>query len=185
MQRRRQQRKIGIIVLFIIVLVAALTMTGQWMWQNYQVHRSCDIFFKAVQARDAVRVAQQYSSGLGISTKYITQLFKYPLDGWEITNISGQPFPLDTPETGEGGLQWNTVSLNLYYALPDNLVQPRGRYRRVKHPKFGECALVPVKVGFAYVPQRSLALVLRDPDLQTGEDWLPPFERLQLLPSEF
>ena len=175
----KRQRTVSIMVVMIIVAAAAVAVMVQYRQQNARVRHDFNNFFAAIEQYDLRIVRQPYQVEL-LDSKYEEQLVKYKLLGWKITKITGQPFPMDVPQIGAGGQAvYNELHAMLYYDLPDTLRAPKGAYRRITHPKIGACAVVPVKLEFAYHGAMVKQLVMPPPGLATDKNWTAPFEKLQ------
>ena len=180
----KRPRNIGLPVILIVLTLGIFVFIGQSAWQNHQVQQHFNIFFRAVQVKDENLHIYFYPEA-SMPASYRTHLSKYPLLGWKITKIDGQPFPLDTPEFGPGGsIVYHKLYADMYYRLPDELMEPDGKYQRMKHPEYGECAVVPVALQFAYHARKVRPWIFGVPDFSTGENWVAPFEKLKLTPFD-
>jgi len=175
----KRPRRVGLLVGGIILFLSIVTFYGASTWQNQQTRRFFDGFFRAVQTQDP-QLTKTYYAGQSLTREYQRQLFTYKLLGWEITRISGQPFPMDMPASGAGSAAvYHQLTATLYYRLPDTLIAPQGPYARVEHPQYGSCARVPVTLAFTYRARERPPWIIQRPDIATGENWVAPFEELE------
>jgi len=169
---KRGRRKKGWIIGGIVLLVLAVGLAIPCAVQNYQVQAFFNGYFTAIRQKDRERITKGYLYLLALDQGYVDQLLKYELLGWKITGLTGQPLPRDVPHH-----ETNFCSAELYYRLPDRLVQPAGRYRRIDHPRYGACAVVPVTLEYAYWPDFPGHWYIAHPNLLTGRNWAAPFEQ--------
>ena len=167
----RRRRKIGKTVTVIAILFFLLMLGAPALVENYQVIRFFNTICENVRDKNRDVFTQYYYKGQLMNYRYLDQLFKYSLCGWKITGIGGQPYPMESFNA------MNIISADLYYRLPDNLVAPRGKYRKINHPRYGPCAVVPVKIEFAYRTDHDPPWFLPIPEFMTGQNWLAPFEK--------
>jgi|GEM_PF-2143717 len=173
----KRRRNIGLIVLLILLLFVAFAAITPSIMQNRNVREFADQFFHAYQTGDKNSLKQYYSVS-GLSNVYLELIDHYDLLGWKITRISGQPYPAEARGSLAGGdYTYNTLSADLYYKPVDNLIEPKGRYSRFKHPKYGDCMVVPVIISFSYHPEKKWPWMLKNPNDQTGEEWVLPFDK--------
>lgn len=155
----------------LIALVIAALIIG-WLGfksydQNRQVNEQFGRLFRAVQDKDTDTLAKLYHQELPAA--YTKQLFKYPLLGWKITRLHEQPWPMET-----SGNYNCVMEAELYFTLPDRLVQPAGKYALRTTGEFAPCAVVPVTLKYFVDPKAGWVMIA--PDLSDGLNWTAPFE---------
>lgn len=170
-------------LLILLAFVAFATITPSIM-QNREVRQFADQLFRAYQTRNEGALERYYSTH-GMSGAYKKLLTQYTVLGWKVTRISGQPYPADSRRIAPGGeYRYNTISAELYYKLVDELIEPQGRYSQLKHPKYGDCMVVPVTISYSYHPQQQHQWTLKQPAAETPEEWVLPFEKPLAGPME-
>jgi len=173
----KRRRNIGLPVLLILLIFIAFATVTPSIMQNRKVREFADELFYAYQTSDEVSLKQYYTIS-GLSNFYLDLMDRYDLLGWKVTGISGQPYPAEVKSLSAGGdYIYNKISADLYYKPVDKLVKPKGRYSRFKHPKYGDCMVVPVTISFSYHPEKKEPWILKHPDDQTSEEWVLPFDK--------
>ncbi|MHB0938269.1 MAG: hypothetical protein ACYDCO_14615 [Armatimonadota bacterium] len=174
----KRRRNTGVLVLLIILAFMAFTIITQSVSQNRRVREFTEGFLRAYQVRNNSLLHDKYYKNQSVSNHYYRLMGTFVLQGWEITRINGQPYPLNTQGLGPGGSYiFNTVDANLYYKPVDKLVKPEGRYERVKHPVHGDSMVVPVSISYSYHPNRDPQWYVKPPEADSAENWMIPFEK--------
>jgi len=174
----RRRKNTGILVLLIILAFMAFTIITQSVTQNRQVRQFTNDLLRAYQTRDNNTLRDKYYKDQGVSSYYYQLLNKFTVLGWEITRIDGQPFPVNTQGFGPGGSYiYDTVHVNVYYQPVDKLVQPKGRYQRIKHAKYGDCMVVPVTISYSYHPNHDPEWFIQPPAIDSDAFWVLPYEK--------
>lgn len=181
----RRRRNTGILVLLIILAFMAFTIITQSVTQNRQVRQFADGFLCAYQRQDRNALQTKYYAALSVDNDYFMLLDKFNLLGWDITRVNGQPYPMNTQGIGpDGSYIFNTVSANLYYQPVAKLVPPKGHYQRIKHPKYGDCMVVPVTISFSYHPNQQPQWLVKSPDPESDASWILPYEKPLTEPAD-
>lgn len=168
---RRKQPRVGVIVGAVVCSLLALSLIVPAVTQNLQVRKFFTGYFTLLRDKDIPRLRTEFFSGRTLLNTYTDQLTKYPLQGWKITRLSGQPYPIESARSSS-----EMLYADLYYQLPNGVKLP-GTYRKITHPQYGPCFVVPVTLEYSYHPNEVKELVLEQPDYQTGENWAVPFEK--------
>jgi len=165
--KRRPTRKLAIAgLLALFVIACALGIPS--IQQNSQVRRHIEGLFTAIRTKDRDTVINLYHRGVeNIPQAYYDQLFRYPLKGWKITRITGQPWPMDRM------VGTRHIYADLYYDLPDRLLAPQGKYQPIDHPQYGKCGVVPVDID-EFNTNGEWRMVL--PAMESEQFWLAPYE---------
>lgn len=164
--KKRLLRTDRLAVLVIALLIVVLAVIPWWT-QNRRVRDHFNGLFQAMQDQDGKRVNRYYAP-TNLSEDYLRQLFKYPLLGWKITKVVGQPFPL------EGMQEYRGIAADMYFDLPE-AVRKRHGYKEYTHPAYGRCAVVPVAAEYIYIA-KDRRFLLVEPDYASGANWTAPFE---------
>lgn len=165
----RRRRNVGPIVALVLIVCASIACIVPSVEQNRLVRAHFNQYFQALHDKNMSAVNRFYHPQT-LYAKYYELQLKYPLLGWKITRISGQPWPMDRSQN------MNTVSIDCYYKLPDRMLKPQGKYEKIVHPKYGPCGLVPVTLEFSYNQEFTGWYVPR-PEYSTGLNWAVPFEK--------
>lgn len=169
--RKRRQPWIWLVIVLGIVGVVLVSVVIPWQRQNAEVRAYFDGYFTTIQRKDAQRLRDYYYVEQDLHEPYLRQLFKYELLGWKITRVTGQPFPKEVLRR-----ETNEIYVDAYYRLPAALLRPTGLYRKITHPRYGACGVVPVKLQFAFWPDFHHGWFIHTPDYMRGTYWACPYE---------
>ncbi len=161
----RMAGKMTALIVFLLIIGVLALSSAQ---ENRAVRAHFDALFRAVQAQDTEQV-QTLLNATQIADNYRNQLFQFPLLGWKITRITGQPWPMEHVRL------YNRVTADLYYDLPAQYVAPTGPYQRLQHPLLGECAVVPVTLEFSYKKELQ-QWFSRSPEKGSALNWIGPWK---------
>lgn len=167
MKTRRNRGWVAAVIVFLVIICTLLWTSYN---QNRQVRKAYDIYLQAIQNDDRATIALCYNTDeKSIDPKYFDLLAEYHLFGWKIISISGQPWPMDTPNK-------QTVTAELYYDLPDKYSGPNGPYKKVMN-EYGPCTVVPVTLHHIYGNQSGW--FFQRPYGSSADDWPFPYAVVQ------
>lgn len=167
----KKKRSLAPIVIPVLIVVGLLffKIVKPSFDQNQTVNHYLTNLLIAVRERNKSFIDKLYNP-YPPRPEYYDRVFKYPLLGWDIKKVGGQPFPMDT------GTLDNYALVDLYYQLPPSMLKPQGKYQEIQHPLYHKCGLVTVKFAFDYDREQGRWWLV-EPNLSTGENVIAPVEK--------
>ncbi|MHB9131418.1 MAG: hypothetical protein ACYDBB_10050 [Armatimonadota bacterium] len=180
----KRVRQVKLVIGLIVIGLIGCVLAGDSVRQNQVVRKHFSALFKAVQQKDFDTHIEYYTeaakaSGVPVQSPlapaYLQLLEQSTLVGWEITGISGQPYPLNQLDN-----EYRMLTANMYYQnLPEQYLQPKGPYKQDFYAKVGmQCVKVPVTLRFIYKEDphsRVKFWFIVPPVYKTGENWIAPY----------
>jgi len=166
---KRNHRLTAVVVIVILLIFLFFTMVKPSLDQNDELRQFIAAVLITMQRKD-IRMLKQAYVGAGLTDDYVDQIKKSSLLGWKIQSIDSQPYPMDT------GSSKVTVELELYYRLPDSMIQPKGPYQVGNFPPYNNCIRYHTACHLHF--ERSLGVIMLDaPSTSIGTDLLVPMPR--------
>lgn len=164
----KRPRYISVFIAVILLAVLGGRAAYTSSVQNLQVRAHFTQLFTALQHQDKKAVDALYDP-IKLTPKEYETFFAYSLLGWKITDITGQPWPMD--ETRD----FHTLTADLYYQIPTTGVPAvlKDKYQQITHPEYGPCLVVPVKLQFFYDATSTFGWCIKPP--KDGAGWPCPY----------